>query len=155
MIPPSPTYAPRVTYAPVPNVEGDPNKGAALFSQNCVVCHGEEGQGRVGATLAKNFPSIRPDLEVKTTISNGIAGSPMPAWSQANGGPLSEGDINDLTAFVLALPSTSQVTQVAPATTPASQLNPWLTGWGGLVLGVVLFVLIVVIILWLQSRRKA
>lgn len=156
IIAPSPTFGPKITYSPVPNVEGDPNNGAALFVQNCAVCHGEDGQGRVGATLAKNFPSIRPDLQVKTTIANGVAGSPMPAWSQEKGGPLSEGEINDLTAFVLALPSTSQVTQVAPSgSLPASQTFPWLTGWGGLILAVVLFAIIIGLILWLQSRSKA
>jgi mono/diheme cytochrome c family protein len=152
---PSPTFVPARTYSPIPDVEGDPNRGAALYVQNCAVCHGESGQGRVGATLAKNFPSIRPDLTVKSAISNGIAGSPMPAWSQANGGPLSEVEINDLTAFVLVLPGNSQVTQVVPATQTPAELNPWLTGWGGLALAVFVFLLLVGIILWSQSRRKA
>jgi hypothetical protein len=92
---------------------------------------------------------------VKSAISNGIAGSPMPAWSQANGGPLSEVEINDLTAFVLVLPGNSQVTQVVPATQTPAELNPWLTGWGGLALAVFVFLLLVGIILWSQSRRKA
>jgi cytochrome c oxidase cbb3-type subunit 3 len=154
VIPPSPTFAPQRTYAPIPNVEGDPNKGAALFSQNCAVCHGEFGEGRVGATLSKNFPSIRPDLTIRETIAGGIAGSPMPAWSQAKGGPLSSAEIDDLTAFILALPASSQVTEVAPATPPPAQSNPWLTSWGGLILAAVVFFLIIGTVLWIQSRRK-
>ncbi|HZD55418.1 MAG TPA: c-type cytochrome, partial [Anaerolineales bacterium] len=55
-------------------------EGARLFAENCAVCHGPDGKGRIGATLAKDWPSIRPDLEIKTTISRGVAGSPMPAW---------------------------------------------------------------------------
>ena len=49
--------------------------GARLYGENCAVCHGPEGQGRVGATLAKDWPSIRPDLTVKTIIANGVPGS--------------------------------------------------------------------------------
>ena len=58
--------------------------GASLYFENCVVCHGEDGQGRVGATLAKDWPSIRPDLRVRDTIESGGPGMLMPAWSQEN-----------------------------------------------------------------------
>jgi cytochrome c oxidase cbb3-type subunit III len=100
---PSPTPFDRPTLVAPPQVEGDPNHGAQLFDENCVVCHGPNGEGRVGATLAKDFPSIRPDLQVRTVISRGVEGSVMPAWSQEHGGPLAESDIDDLTAFILAL----------------------------------------------------
>lgn len=90
---------------PVPGVEGDPNNGGVLFQINCKVCHGPEGQGRIGAVLAQNWPGIRPDLSVKNTISSGVSGSWMPAWSQEKGGPLTEAEINDLTAYVLSLPA--------------------------------------------------
>ncbi len=153
VIPPTPTLAPRQSITPVPNVEGDPNNGAVLFSRNCAVCHGEDGQGRVGAALAKDFPSIRPDLTVRNTISNGIPGSAMPAWSQLKGGPLMEAEINDLTAFILALPAASQALEEIPA---AAQLpaSTWMSGWGGVVLAVLLFIIIVGFSLWVQARRK-
>jgi mono/diheme cytochrome c family protein len=152
-IAPTPTYAPRPVISLIPNVEGDPNRGATLFDQNCAVCHGAEGEGRVGAALAKNFPSIRPDLSVRNTISNGIAGSPMPAWSQANGGPLSEQDVDDLTAYVLSLADTPLVFQ--PESPSEAEFEPsWLAGWGGVILGVGLFVLIVGFAIWYQSRDK-
>ena len=48
--------------------------GAVLFAENCAVCHGDDGQGRVGATLAKDWPSIRPDLRMRAVIANGIPG---------------------------------------------------------------------------------
>lgn len=114
---PTPTRGP--TLAPVPEVSGDPNLGAVLFAENCAVCHGSDGQGRIGATLDQNFPSIRPDLTVRAVIVNGVPGSPMPAWSQANGGPLSEGQIDDLTAFVLTLSDSG-----APATEPTQVVVP-------------------------------
>ncbi len=152
-IAPTPTFAPRPVITSIPNVEGDPNRGAALFDQNCAVCHGADGEGRVGAALAKNFPSIRPDLSVKNTIANGIGGSPMPAWSQANGGPLAEQDVDDLTAFVLTLADEPVVFQ--PEAPEEAEFEPsWLSGWGGIILGVGLFVLIVGFAIWYQSRDK-
>ncbi len=154
IIGPTPTFAARPLITAIPDVEGDPNQGAQLFDQNCAVCHGPEGQGRVGAALAKNFSSIRPDLAVKSTISNGIAGSPMPAWSQAKGGPLTEQEINHLTAFVLTLAENPVVFE-QPAQ-PDTALQPsWLRGWGGVLLAVLLFALIIVFALWIQTRDKA
>lgn len=82
---------------------GDATRGAKLFAQNCAVCHGDRGQGRIGATLAKDFPGIRVDLLLKDTISTGVKGSVMPAWSKSNGGPLSDAEIDDLVAFVRSL----------------------------------------------------
>lgn len=98
---PTPTAIPRPPLTPIAKVEGDPNRGANLYDQNCALCHGRNGEGRVGATLAKDFPSIRPDLRIKSTIERGIEGSVMPAWSQDFGGPLSTDEINDLVAFLL------------------------------------------------------
>jgi cytochrome c oxidase cbb3-type subunit 3 len=153
-IAPTPTFSARPLITAIPDVEGDPNQGAALFDQNCVVCHGADGQGRVGAALAKNFSSVRPDLTVKNTISNGIANSPMPAWSQAKGGPLTEQEINDLTAFVLTLADNPVVFE-QPSLTEAVLQPSWLRGWGGIILAMVLFGLIVGFALWIQNRNKA
>ena len=152
-IAPTQTFTPRNLITVVPNVEGDPNQGALLFEQNCAVCHGVNGEGRIGATLAKNFSSVRPDLSVKNTISNGVAGSPMPAWSQTNGGPLSEQDINNVTAFVLTL-ADNPVSVDEPVAAESTLQPSWLRGWGGVVLALVLFGLIVGFAVWIQSRRK-
>lgn len=114
--------------SPPPNVEGDPQNGATLYAQNCVVCHGSNGEGRIGATLAKNWPSIRPDLTIQATIRNGISGSPMPAWSVDNGGPLTNEQIADLTAYILSWQETAAVATIepTPTLTPSSTLA---TGW--------------------------
>jgi len=156
----APRFTPRPTVtlgAPItlpPDVQGDPHHGAQLYQENCVMCHGPNGEGRAGATLAKAWPGIRPDLSVKTIIANGVQGSPMPAWSQAQGGPLSEADINDLTAFVISLGQASPVVQVSDAPAPTSRpASTLLSGWLGVALLAVLFVLIIAAALRLQRRR--
>jgi cytochrome c oxidase cbb3-type subunit III len=149
-----PTQTARPPITPAPNVEGDPNHGALLFGENCAVCHGPNGEGRVGATLAKNWSGIRPDLLIKTTVQRGIPGSVMPAWDKAYGGPLEESEINDIVAFVLSI-SGGSVVQVSPAVDPApSPVSvPWLRGVGGVILFAVLLITIIGGALWLQGRR--
>jgi len=101
-----------------PAQDPDTELGMRLYAENCAVCHGPEGQGRVGATLAKDWPSIRPDLTVKTIITNGVPGSRMPAWSQAKGGPFSEAEIEALTGYIL-----SWQTGGAPVITPRATVT--------------------------------
>lgn len=131
---PSPTARP--TIQPPANVQGDPNKGAVLYDQNCAVCHGDNGEGRVGATLAKVWSGIRPDLNLKTNISNGVMGSVMPAWSSEKGGPLSEEQIEDIVSFVMSWGESGQVVNVeTPTQTPtAIELGSSWVLWLGLLL---------------------
>lgn len=78
---------------------GDPERGADLYLENCAMCHGEDGQGRVGAALSM-FPGIDPSAAIRQTITEGIDGTVMPAWGQDNGGPLNDQDILDITAYI-------------------------------------------------------
>jgi cytochrome c oxidase cbb3-type subunit 2/cytochrome c oxidase cbb3-type subunit I/II len=61
-------------------------EGAAVFSQNCVSCHGAtgEGNGPAGLNLARkptNFHLKQPDTaRAGDVMLNGIVGSSMPAW---------------------------------------------------------------------------
>lgn len=151
-IPATATPVPREIITPVPGVEGDPNQGAVLYDQNCAVCHGPNGQGRIGATLAKAWPAIRPDLRIKTTISEGIENSAMPAWSQVYGGPLQEREIDDITSFVLTFGDTTL--QANPTPTPTPPLNAFLSGWGGVLVFIVLLALIIGGAIWFQTRKK-
>lgn len=146
---PTATLLPPIT--PVPGVEGDPNAGAVLFAENCAACHGDRGQGRIGATLAQDWPGIRPDLAVKGTIAAGIRGSAMPAWSQENGGPLGDSDINNLVAFIMTLPVLPG--QAQPTSTPAVASSTFLAGWGGVLVFVVLIIAIIAIAIVVQRRK--
>ncbi len=132
---------------PPPGVSGDPNRGAALYTSNCAVCHGQNGEGRIGATLARDWPSFRPDLRVKSVIETGVEGSVMPAWSQEHGGPLSDQDINDLVAFILTWRGAEVITEPQePAVGP-------LTGWPVWVVLIGAFILMIVAIVY-YSRQK-
>lgn len=153
--PMAPTATPfPVTPVPtVPGASGDPTNGRVLFLQNCAMCHGETGQGRVGANLAKGFASINPQQFVRATVAEGVAGTAMPAWSQAKGGPLTEQEIDDISAYIVSLAAS----QPKPATQPTPA--PQQTGGGSSVLVILLSLLavaaIVVLVMQLSSRRRA
>jgi len=150
VIPPPLTATSRPLISPVPDVQGDPNQGATLYDGNCAVCHGANGEGRIGATLTKSWGSIRPDLAIRSTIAGGVTGTAMPAWSQENGGPLTEDEIDDIVSFVLSWPAPAE-----PATaTPDSPIPSRWIGWGGVILTIFLFVLIVVVVLEFQKPKQ-
>jgi mono/diheme cytochrome c family protein len=100
---------------------GDVTRGKKLYDQDCAVCHGDRAQGRVGATLAKDFPGIRVDALLKEIISNGVQGSVMPAWAKSKGGPLSDAEIDDIVAYIRSLGNIAP-TVVAPR--PTTQVAP-------------------------------
>jgi cytochrome c oxidase cbb3-type subunit 3 len=144
-----PTQTPSLDLAltPPPGVSGDPNRGAALYASNCAVCHGQNGEGRVGVALTQTWPSIRPDLLVKSVIETGVEGSVMPAWGQEHGGPLSDQDINDIVSFILTWSGTETVTEP-----PEPAVGP-LTGWPVWVIFIGAFILIIIAIAY-YSRQK-
>jgi len=98
---------------------GNVERGKTLYLQNCAVCHGERAQGRVGATLAKDFPGIRVDVLLKEITANGVAGSVMPAWAKSKGGPLSDAEIDDIVAFIRSLGNIAPTVPPAPVPTRA------------------------------------
>jgi len=153
-ITPAPTEPPRpVTPLPtVSGVTGDPTRGAQLFQQNCVVCHGARGEGRVGANLARPLASAFPAALIKQTVSEGVRGSTMPAWAKANGGPLTDQQIDDVTAFVVAMQKTTAPTFIEPTPTPTPALSGTLTT---LIVLLVLVILIVVFAIFsAQGARR-
>jgi len=69
----------------------------ALFSQNCTGCHGLDGKNGAAQTL--NYPlylAIIPRDTLQRVIENGRPGTPMPAFSSDQGGPLNAKQVRAL-----------------------------------------------------------
>jgi len=154
-VPPAPTEPVRllIPLPTVAGVSGDPARGAAVFQQNCLVCHGAKGEGRVGVNLAKPFASAFPAAYVKQAVSSGVQGSVMPAWAQSDGGPLNDQQIDDVTAFILSVQKTGSPTFIEPTPAPVSSVGGALPVIGGAVLLMAVIVLVVVLSARGASRR--
>lgn len=136
-IEPLPEYQPP-EIEPLPDIEGDPSAGAVVYQQNCRPCHGESGEGRFGKPLATSWAGTRPDLFIRNVVSEGISGTLMPAWAQANGGPLTEDEIADVAAYVLTLSGPSSVPAPTPQPGPIGTNTVLLVVAGLVVLGIII-----------------
>jgi len=96
--------------------------GALLFQNNCVGCHGVQGQGIPGVAPALNAADLfngdrlkkvgytgRVADYIKGTITAGrpvktnpAYPNPMPTWGQIFGGPLRPDQIDNLTNFIMS-----------------------------------------------------
>jgi mono/diheme cytochrome c family protein len=112
-------------------------RGEEMFVENCSRCHGTDGTG--GSTASPyggqwpvpNLTNIaaryedseilsNTDIEtfVETTIRRGRPGTPMPSWGADYQGPMTDTEIEALTAWILA----NQVGETAEAQ-PAANLS--------------------------------
>jgi len=113
--PPTATPRPVTPLPTLPNVQGDPTRGLLVFYENCQVCHGDAGQGRIGAQLAKPLASAFPQAYTQNIVENGIANTVMPGWKEV----LSDQQIQDVTAYVLSL-RPAPVSEAPATPTPVS-----------------------------------
>jgi mono/diheme cytochrome c family protein len=64
---------------------------ATLYGQNCAGCHGAAGQfGPAPPLEDPTFLAIVPDEVLSMIVAEGRPGTPMPAFSRRNGGPLTD-----------------------------------------------------------------
>lgn len=98
-------------------LKGDPVRGKQLYTDNCVACHGELGQGGEGTGVTFSRPREAPimapalnnsgfqasvsDAMLKATLLRGRHGTPMPSITELG---LKEGDADDLVAWLRQLP---------------------------------------------------
>lgn len=122
-------------------------RGIESYTTLCYTCHGDDGKGAVvpGADPPRLAPQLnRADFraEGKTadelrktrddlfkTIARGRPNTPMPAWSQAEGGALIDEQINELVTMIMkgdwnevAAVSREKQAHGAPTPIPASAL---------------------------------
>lgn len=79
-------------------------RGKAVFSQNCVACHGDKGQGVIGPNLTDAYwiHGGKP-MEIHKVVSFGVPEKGMIAWKNA----LSAKTINDVVAYILTIKNTN------------------------------------------------
>ncbi len=130
---PVPTLPPGATPTLVPAISAPPTSvsanatapadaalGAPVYLQNCSPCHGINGQGVIGPALRNDkFVQVGGD-PVFQTIANGRPATQMPAWLQANGGPLNQTQINNVIAYL----GTLQNVPPLPSSTPQPTETP-------------------------------
>src|SRR5512136_2163597 len=89
--------------------------GQQLFKDNCVTCHGANGEGDIGPELNDStFLKRTADGTIFSVISSGIPGTQMPAWNQSHGGPLTDENVNQLVAFLRSWQDTAPDRRNAP-----------------------------------------
>jgi len=68
-----------------------------LYRQNCAGCHGPDGKDGAATALSDPvFLAIASDAAIRRTITNGVPGTPMPAFAQSAGGMLTDKQIDAL-----------------------------------------------------------
>src|ERR1700686_3399046 len=92
------THRPELATVVPPNEVVDFN---ALYGQNCAGCHGVDGKGGAAIALANPvFLAIADDTVIRRIASNGVPGTPMPAFAQSAGGMLTEKQIDALVSGI-------------------------------------------------------
>jgi len=79
-----------------------PEHGKIIFTNSCMICHGENGNGAAptNARMAELAPSIN-DQQLKEFISGGNVGLRMPAFGKT----LSSSQIDDVIAYIRTMPN--------------------------------------------------
>jgi cytochrome c oxidase cbb3-type subunit 3 len=143
---PTPTPLPVTPIPTVAGLKGDPTAGAQIFARDCQVCHGERGQGGIGASLSAPIAAVQPEAFLRQVISDGVNGSPMPAFR----GALSEDDIDNVVAYVLSWDH-----KPAPPTSPESTETDNFNWLVALLFLIVALVLVVWLITRFSQRKTA
>lgn len=88
-------------------LDAEAARGQALYQRYCSLCHGEDAKGY----QADNAPSLASpeflrsasDRFLTRAIADGRPGTPMSAFSKQRGGPLEDGEIEAIVAYLRSL----------------------------------------------------
>jgi cytochrome c oxidase cbb3-type subunit 3 len=95
--------------------------GRAVFVQNCVICHGEHAEGKIGPNLTDNFwIHGGAPTAIFGTIRMGFAPKGMPQWGPVLGPVRTQ----NVAAFVLSLRNTHAANGKEPQGTPYDPAAP-------------------------------
>ena len=85
----------RPTASSIPTDPDDVSDFKVLFKTNCSGCHGTEGKGGAALSIADPvYLAIADDSLLHKVITNGIAGTSMPAFAKSAGGMLTEKQVD-------------------------------------------------------------
>jgi mono/diheme cytochrome c family protein len=80
------------------------SSGQHLWALNCAACHGEQGQGVSAPALnSQQFLRSVTDEQIRRIVSVGVSGTPMPAWSNEFGGPLTAQEMQAIVSYLRSL----------------------------------------------------
>ena len=87
-------------------------RGEKVYTINCVPCHRNDGGGNtIGPNLTDNYWLHGGAVKnIFSTVNDGLVEKGMPAWGKT----MSQGDVRDVTFFVLSLQGTNPANAKAP-----------------------------------------
>jgi cytochrome c oxidase cbb3-type subunit 3 len=89
----------------------DLKAGSALFASNCVSCHGEHAEGKIGPNLTDQYWKHGGDIKnLFKTVKIGVAGTGMKSWKT----DLSALQMAQVTSYILSLQGTNPANPKAP-----------------------------------------
>ena len=93
-------------------------KGEDLYQQFCGFCHGSDGTGyladNANALSNQDFLSVATDDFLTLSTVHGRPGTPMSPWGVEKGGPLDEGMVSNIVAFIRTWQTEPSLTHPAP-----------------------------------------
>jgi len=103
----------------------DAAQGAPVYLEHCSPCHGRRGEGDIGPALRNSqYIQTAGDQGVYATIADGRPNTKMPAWLQANGGPLTQAQISNVVAYLHSFQGVPPLPKATPAPPEPTEAPP-------------------------------